>query len=268
MIHKTAIISEKAKIGDNVSIGPFCLIEDDVEIGPGSVIASHVVLRKGTILADQVKIDSHVVLGGDPQSIGFDVSIKSSVAIGARTIIREGVTVHRASTVNGVTTVGEDCFLMAYSHVAHDCQLANRVILTNSALLAGHVQVGSRAVLGGNSIYHQFVRIGSGAMIGGGAAVGFDVPPFLMVTDRNHMRGLNLVGLKRAGYDEASIRELKMIYSGVYGSPGNPKKKIEMLKSEGGFQTELASLFFSFFEAPSKRGFMQWQQTSKGGNQE
>lgn len=267
MIDKTAIVASSSEVGKDVRIGPYCIIEEGVRIGSGCVLASHVILRKGTVLSESVSVDSFVVLGGAPQSLGFDESIKSGVRVGVGTKIREGVTIHRGSEEGLSTEVGDNCFLMANSHVAHDCRVGNDVVITNGALLAGHVEVGNRAVLGGNAVFHQHTRIGAGVMVGGRAAIGFDIPPYLMVVERNEVHGLNFLGLKRAGYDLASISELKKVYAEIYGAPGSAQRKALLLKEEGDFKSELVELFLSFFEGRSKRGYIQWQQTAKGGGQ-
>jgi UDP-N-acetylglucosamine acyltransferase len=153
--------------------------------------------------------------------------------------------------------VGERCFLMAASHVAHDCQLGNDVILANAALLGGHISVGDRAFLGGGAVFHQFLRIGESAMISGGSRMAQDIPPFVMAAERNEVIGLNRVGLRRRGFAAATLSELKHAYREVYGSAGNPAKQAAAALSSGVFRTPEAQRFLTFFASGSKRGFAQ-----------
>ncbi|MEN8661437.1 MAG: acyl-ACP--UDP-N-acetylglucosamine O-acyltransferase [Lentimonas sp.] len=256
-IHSTALVSETAKVGAGSTIGPFALVEDGVIIGQSCTIEGHAILRKGTVLGDAVTVDSFAVVGGNPQAIGFDSSTQSGVVIGCNTIIREGCTIHRSTEVGVNTVIGNNCFLMAQSHVAHDCVLANDVILANNVMLAGHVTVGEKVFFGGGAGIHQNCRIGAYVMVAGNASVAADVPPYVMTAERNMAYGLNMVGLRRGGFDQAEIADLKKCYRAVYFGGGNLKKKAAEAASGDEFgTTATGSHFLNFFEA-GKRGFVQ-----------
>jgi UDP-N-acetylglucosamine acyltransferase len=256
-IHSTAIVSESAVIGEGSSIGPFALIEDGVIIGKSCQIAGHSILRKGVVLGDSVTVDSFAVIGGAPQSIGFDHSIESGVTVGNGSILREGVTVHRSTTAGENTVIGENCFLMTQAHVAHNCKLANAVVLANNVMIAGHVTIGEKCFVGGGAGIHQFCRIGAYAMVAGNASVTADVPPYVMTADRSVAHGLNLVGLRRSNFDKRDITDLKRCYRAVYFGGGNLKRKAAEAAREHEFgTTATGARFLSFFEA-GKRGFVQ-----------
>ncbi len=256
-IHITALVSETASIGEGTSIGPYSLIEEGVIVGKNCSIAGHAILRKGTVLGDSVTVDSFAVVGGDPQSIGFDRSIESGVLVGNEVIIREGCTIHRSTTAGLSTVIGDHCFLMAQSHVAHDCKLAASVILANNVMLAGHVTIGEKCFVGGGAGIHQFCRIGAYAMVAGNASVSADVPPYVMTAERNEAHGLNMVALRRGGFEQREITDLKRCYRAVFFGGGNLKKKAEQAAREHEFgTTAVGARFLSFFEA-GKRGFVQ-----------
>jgi len=256
-IHTTAEVSSEATIGEGVEIGPFAIVEAGVEIGQGCRIAGHAVLRRGTVLGPEVMIDSFAVIGGAPQSLGFDASVESGVEIGEKTVIREGATVHRSTEAGERTVVGKACFLMSQSHVAHDCRLADEVVLCNNVMLAGHVTIGPKAFVGGGAGLHQFCRIGASAMVAGNASITADVPPYVMVADRSVAYGLNLVGLKRSGMERREIADLKRCYRAVYLGGGNPRKKAAEAAREHEFGTTAAGArFLSFFDG-GRRGFVQ-----------
>ena len=222
-IHPSAIIDSSAVLADDVAVGPFAVIEAGASIGAGSRLGAHAVIRADSVLGDSVFVDSFAVVGGLPQDLSFDPFVKSSVQIGARTAIREGVTIHRSTREGATTVIGADCLLMANSHVAHDCILGDGVILANNAMLAGHVHVGGGSFLGGGCGIHQHVTIGELVMIAGNASVTYDVPSYVMVAERSIVTGLNLVGMKRKLSREA-ISDLRSCYKAVYLKAGNPAK--------------------------------------------
>lgn len=261
LIHKKAIVDPSAQIGEGSTIGPGAIIEADVKIGQKCRIAAYAILRERTILGDGVRIDSFAVIGGDPQSIGFDPAIESCVEIGDRTIIREAVTVSRGSKSGSKTLLGEDCFLMANSHVGHDCRIKEGVILVNNSMIAGHVHIGEKTFISGGVAIHQFCRIGAYCMISGNACVSLDVPHFVTTAERNQACGLNLVGLRRGHFESDVIADLKACYRKVFFGGGNLKKKAReaALASECGSSTSGAR-FLHFFEM-SQRGCIR----SKGG---
>lgn len=211
-IHPTAVIDPSARLGNNIEVGPFAVIEGDVEVGDGCSIAAHAVIKRYSKLGSGNTVHEHAVIGGLPQDLGF-TECTSYVTIGNDNVIREGVTIHRASREWQATRLGNGNFLMAYCHIAHDCVLADQVIIANNAQLAGHVEVGNRAYISGLVGIHQFCRIGSLAMVGHNSKVTQDCLPFI-ITDGTpaRARGLNLVGLKRAGVPAEERKQLKHAY--------------------------------------------------------
>ncbi|MGR9106088.1 MAG: acyl-ACP--UDP-N-acetylglucosamine O-acyltransferase [Gammaproteobacteria bacterium] len=200
LIHPTAIIAPSVSLGSNVKIGPFAVIEDDVEIGDDCLIDTHVVIRSFVTMGQGNQVHAHAVIGGLPQDTSFDPQTKTWVRIGDNNVLREGVTVNRATTPGGETRIGSNCFLMNNSHVAHDCVLGDRVIFASDVAIGGFVEVGDRAFLGGGAKVHQFCRIGALVMLSGTVGVLQDLIPYTMAGDSpaRHYR-LNIVGLKRAG---------------------------------------------------------------------
>jgi len=211
-VHATAVVSPGARLGRDVVVGPFAVVEDDTSIGDGSLIRAHAVVRRFTRLGAQNRVHEGAVLGGEPQDVAFTGG-DSALVIGDRNLIREGVTIHRSTREGGATQVGSDCFLMAYAHVAHDDRIGDRVIIANNVALAGHVEVQDQAFLSGGVVVHQFCRVGRLAMIGGNAKVVQDCLPFV-ITDGlpGRARGLNVVGLRRAGVTASQLRTLREAY--------------------------------------------------------
>ncbi|MDR2769372.1 MAG: acyl-ACP--UDP-N-acetylglucosamine O-acyltransferase [Puniceicoccales bacterium] len=217
LIHPTAIVDAQVCLNDSLTVGPFCQIEAGVVLGQNVVVESHVMLKKGTWLEDGVYVHSFACIGGDPQIKNLNGTFNSGVHVGACTIIREGVTVHRASEVNGMTTIGSDCLLMAYSHVGHDCQVGNGCTLANNVLLAGCVRVEDFVFLSGGSMVHQFVTLGESAFVSGNAAITMHVPPFVTVLERNRLKNLNVIGLRRRGFSTEEVADVKACYRCVFG---------------------------------------------------
>lgn len=250
---------------DVSQIHPTALVEAGASLSAGCVVHAYAIVRSHCTLGPDVIVHPFAVLGGDPQDLGFAASTPSGVEIGARTVIREHVTISRATRPGASTQVGTDCFLMAGSHVAHDCHLADRVILANGVLLAGHVQVGTRAFLGGGAVVHQFCRIGEAVMIGGAGRISRDVAPFTLAAERNASIGLNIVGLRRRGTAREAVEELKRLYRALLGSPvGNPRVLASDCLNSGEFRTEEARTFLRFF-LDGRRGFVR---ARRGAGQE
>lgn len=216
-IHPTAIVDPAANIAKNVSIGPYCIVGPQVTLGEGVILYSHAVIDGDTTIGEGTEVFPFASLGHRPQDKKFKGE-KSQLVIGKRNVIREHVTMNPGTEGGGmVTRIGDDCLFMASSHVAHDCQIGNQVILANNATLAGHVTVGNGVILGGLSAVHQFVRIGDYAFIGGMAAVEKDVIPYGMVMgERADLAGLNLVGLKRREVPRESIHALRNLYKKLF----------------------------------------------------
>lgn len=261
LVAPTACVSPDAEIGPGVEIGPFCVVEAGAKIGAGSRLASRVTIKGGVTLGRENLVEEGAVLGGMPQHLVRPDS-PGPVIIGDRNVIRENATVHRAMTDGGETRIGNDCLLMVASHVAHDCLVADRVVLTNNVMLAGHVTVGERAYLGGGVAVHQFCRVGRLAMIGGCARVAQDVPPFVMIDGGSGLIvGLNKVGLRRAGYDVEVIRSLKAAYQIIYRSGLSLEERLTILDEE--FASGAASEFAPFFRE-GVRGFVRERRTPPG----
>jgi UDP-N-acetylglucosamine acyltransferase len=219
MIHPTAIIHPGAKLAENVTVGAYSTIGEHVVIGSGTTVASHVVVEGWTEIGCDNKIFQFASIGADPQDLKY-AGEKTVLKIGDRNRIREFTTLNRGTEEGGgVTSIGNYNLFMAYSHVAHDCIVNDHVILANGATLAGHVEVESAAILGGLAAIHQFCRIGCNTMISGGAMVAQDVPPYTVAQgDRAKTMGLNLIGLKRRGFSEETIRGIKKAYRVIFRS--------------------------------------------------
>ena len=254
-IHETAVVDPGARLGEGVRIGPYAVIAADVEIGGGTTIGPHVVIHPHVRLGQDNSVHAHAVLGDLPQDVAF-TGAETRLVVGDRNRIRENVTVHRASQPDRLTRIGSDCFLMAGSHVAHDCRVGDRVVLTNNVLLAGVVEVGDGANLGGAAVIHQFCRIGALAMVGGFSGVSQDVLPYAMVhgIPACHFR-LNTIGLRRAGVKgerygalETAFRALRVGDRQLGDAPDTPE----------------VSRLRAWLAAPSRRGIAAWTRPRGG----
>jgi len=250
-LHPTAVVAADVRLGANVRIGPFAVIEEDVVLGDDCEVAAHAVVKRHTRIGARTRIAEHAVIGGDPQDFKFKPDCLSYTEIGEDNWLREGVTVHRGSREGSVTRLGNGCFLMAYSHVAHDCQVGNHVVMANTAGIAGEVVVHDRAFISAAVTVHQFCRVGRNAMIGLSSKVVQDALPFC-ITDGNpgRARGLNLVGLRRNGFAKEEIRALKDTYRLLYSRVPLEDALTEMRAMNSAAVTEVAD-----FIAGSRRGF-------------
>ena len=231
-IHATAIVSDDAKLAAGVEVGAFAMVGPGCEVAEGCVIAPRATLERNVRLARNVRVGIGAVLGGDPQDLKFQGE-ETTVEIGEGTVIREYSTINRGTSESFKTTVGRGCFIMSYVHLAHDCHLGDGVILANGVQLAGHVRIDDRAILSGLSAVHQFVRIGRHAFVGGCSRVSKDIPPFLKaVGNPVKLYGLNTVGLQRAGFEEATLRELKRAYRLFFKSELNLSQARERANAE------------------------------------
>jgi len=233
MIHATALVDPKAEVESNVEIGPYSVIKEDVFIGAGTRIGPHVVIDPYVTIGPNCQIYQYAAIGAVPQSLKFEGE-KTYVKIGQRSIIREFVTIHRGTAFGGgITEVGEDNFLMAYTHVAHDCRMGSHVVLANNATMGGHITIGNYATVGGLVAIHQFARIGEHAFVGGKAAVVKDIPPFMIAAgDRARLHGLNIVGLKRAGFSPNALTQLKKTYRLIFRIGLTLNEAIERVQAE------------------------------------
>lgn len=226
-IHPTAIIEPGARLGDGVKIGPYCVIGSQVELGAGVELVSHVVVAGRTTIGDECRIYPFASLGQPPQHVKY-AGEAVELIIGKRNLIRENVTMN-AGTPQGRarTVVGDDGFFMTASHVAHDCIVGNNVIFTNNAVIAGHVEVGDYVIMGGTSAVHQHVRIGAYSFVGGLSGLENDLIPFgTCIGDRAELAGLNLVGLKRRGFEREVIHTLRKAYRDLFVDEGTLEQRV------------------------------------------
>ena len=260
-IHSSAIVSSTAQIGPDVQIGPFCIVESGAVIGPGCVLDGRVTIKEGTALGPNNRVLEGAVIGGLPQHVHVPDN-PGRVVIGAGNFIRENVTIHRALVPDHTTAIGDNCLLMVGCHVAHDCHVGNNVIVTNNAMLAGHVVVGDRAYISGAAGVHQFCRVGSYAMVGGQAHMVQDVPPYVTVDGLSSLVvGLNKVGLRRAGFTQATIQELMAAYRVIYRSGLRWADVLEQLRTR--FPVGPASLFYEFLSTTA-RGIVSERRAPPG----
>ncbi len=249
MIHPTALVSPKAELDSSVAVGPHAIIEEHVRIAAGTVVMANAYLTGHTEIGRDNQIHMGAVLGHEPQDTHFKTGTRSHLRIGDRNIFREYCTIHRGTQPDSATIIGNDCFLMAMAHVGHNCVLGDRVIMANCAMLGGHVHVGDRAFISGGVVVHQFIKIGGVAMLSGNARVSMDVPPFLIVAERNEVYGVNLVGLKRAQLSAAALGEIKTLYKLFYRSGLNFSAALAKASADGEFKTPEAREFLDFVRA-------------------
>jgi UDP-N-acetylglucosamine acyltransferase len=255
-VHPTAIVDPSAKLGANVEVGAYAVIGADVEVGDGTTIGPHCVISGPTRIGRDNVIHAHAALGGDPQDKKFKGE-RGELVIGDRNVIREFTTFSRGTADGGgVTRVGDDNWIMAYVHIAHDCIVGNQTIFANNATLAGHAEVGDWAILGGFAGVHQFCKIGAHAFIGMGSLINADVPPFVMVADKYaEPRGINAEGLKRRGFDAARIAAIKRAYRALYMS-GKPLAEAKADLAEGARDSDDVRAMLEFIDA-SQRGLLR-----------
>lgn len=254
-IHPLACIHPEAILGENVSVGPFTFIDSDVVIGSGTTIASNVTILSGTRIGSQCDVFPSSVLGGIPQDLKFKGEYTLAI-IGNNTTIRECVTVNRGTVAKGQTVVGNNCLLMAYTHVAHDCVVGNNVILANATQLAGEVEIDDYAILGGGSLVHQFTRIGAHVMVQGGTKISKDIPPFITAArEPISYVGINSVGLNRRGYSSEQINRIQDIYRLIFLSKLNTTNAIEKVLNEIPESTERNQIVT--FIRNSERGILK-----------
>jgi UDP-N-acetylglucosamine acyltransferase len=259
-IHSTAIVDPAAKIGADVEIGPYSVIGPDVKIGDKTVVQSHVVLEGDvTIGADNI-IAHGAIIGGAPQDLGFSSDRKTRIEIGNDNVIREYCTIHRGSPEGSATRIGDKNFLMVGVHVGHNCEIGNNVIIANNCLLAGHVIVDDQAFLGGGSTFHQHMHVGRLVMVQGSSAFGKDLPPFTLAAERNSIFGINLIGLKRAGFSAKDRDEIKNAFKLLYTSGLNISQALEKAATMN--LGAPAREFFDFVANAKKRGICPYQRGS------
>jgi len=258
-IHGTALVGPEVELADDVTVGPYVILEGPVKVGRGCRIDAHAVITGDTSLGERNVVGPHAVIGAFPQDLAYDPSTPTRVEIGSDNTIREFSTIHRGTAPGTATTLGDKNFLMAGAHVGHNCHVGNHCILANNVLLGGHVQVADRVFLGGGSVFHQFVRIGTLAIAQGLSGFSKDVPPYTVGVRRNEVIGLNYIGLRRAGLTPPQRQELKRAFQLVYLEGYNVKQALEQAGSES-WGAE-ASAFFEFISTASKKGISALHRT-------
>ena len=256
-IHPSAVVAHGAELGPGVEIGPFCTVGPDVVIEAGAKLVSHVVVDGHTRIGEEAVLYPFCTVGLPPQDLKYK-NEPTRCEVGARTLIREHVTIHRGTaTGNGTTRVGADCMLMAVVHVAHDCQIGNHVIIANNAVMGGHVQIADHAVIGGGAALHQFVRIGRAAMIGGVSGVEGDVIPFgSVIGNRARLAGLNVIGLKRRGFSKQQINRLHSFFRDLFRHEDVFAHRLAAAREKYAGD-ELAEEVLAFIDGQSHRGLIR-----------
>jgi UDP-N-acetylglucosamine acyltransferase len=256
-IHPTAIVSHGAELGPGVEIGPFCTVGPHVVIEAGAKLVSHVVVEGHTRIGEGAQLFPFCTVGLAPQDLKYKGE-PTQCEIGARTLVREHCTIHRGTaTGTGITRIGSDCLLMAVVHVAHDCRLGSNVIIANNAVMGGHVTIDDHAVVGGAAAIHQFVRIGRAAMIGGVSGVEGDVIPFgSVIGNRARLATLNVIGLKRRGFNKAQIQRLHIAFRNLFGKDGVFAQRLEVTRARFGDDPLVAEVL-AFIDQPSHRGLIR-----------
>lgn len=253
-IHATALVDETAELGVGVEIGPWSIVGPKVRIGDGTRIGSQVLIERNTVVGAGCRIHHGAVLGTDPQDLKFKGE-ETFLVVGDRTTIREYATLNRGTSYSGETKIGSDCYLMAYSHVAHDCHLGNGVILANAVNMGGHVSIGDWVVVGGLTAIHQFVRIGAHAMVGGASRAAQDVPPYTKAAGSPmKLYGLNTVGLVRRGFSPELRQALRKAYRLVFRTALPLSQAVAMAEAQEEFKAFPEVLHFLAFFRNSKRG--------------
>lgn len=232
-IHPSSVVDPAARLGEGVVIGPFCVVGADVSLGDGCELISHAVVAGRTTIGPGARIFPFASIGHQPQDLKFKGE-PSTLSIGANCMIREGVTMNPGTEGGGlVTSVGDNCSFLANAHVAHDCRVGNGVIFSNNVMLAGHCSVGDFAIIGGGAAVHQFCRIGAHAFIGGLSGVENDVIPYgIAIGNRAHLAGLNIVGLKRRGFDREVIHDIRRAYRLLFADEGTLQERVADVATE------------------------------------
>jgi UDP-N-acetylglucosamine acyltransferase len=264
LIHPTAIIHPDAQVEPGVTIGPYAVIDGGVRLGPGCWIGPHVHLTGRTTIGSDNRFHAGCVIGEAPQDLKYKGD-PTRLVIGDGNVFREHVTVHRSNTASEDTTVGSNNFFMAHSHAGHNAKIGNQTIIANGALLGGHVEVGDRAFISGNCLVHQFVRIGTLALMQGGSAVSQDLPPYTVARGDNTICGLNIVGLRRAGFTSEQRLELKRLYHALFRRRGSLDAALEAADAE--FRSEWSRVLIDFVAA-AKRGICANRRTSENAEEE
>lgn len=251
-IHPTALVGPKARLGENVEIGAYAVVDDHVIVGDDCTIQAHAILTDRVSLGARNFVGYGTIIGSAPQDFAHDRTISSEVVIGDDNTFREYVTIHRGSKEGSATRIGDRNFVMAGVHLGHNVRLGDRNVMANNCLLAGYVDVGSDAVFGGGSVFHQFLRVGSMSMIGGGTAWSKDIPPYTIGASINTVNGLNTVGMRRKGVTATARADVKRAYNLLYRSGLNVSQAVETAASSDWLAE--AGAFMRFVAEKSRRG--------------
>ena len=262
MVHPTAVVAPGATLGNGVEIGPYAVVGAGAVIGDETTLQSHVVLEGSVKIGRKNVVGHGSVIGGLPQDLGFKGGTLSGVEIGDDNIFREYCTVHRGTAEGTATQIGNGNYLMTGVHLGHNCRIGNNVIIANNCLLGGYVRIDDGAFLGGGTTFHQFMHVGRLVMTQGSSAFGKDIPPFLLAAERNFVFGVNLIGLKRAGYSAAERDEVRRAFKLLYRSGLNIKQAVEKAaETEFGL---LGQEFFAFVTEARKRGIVPYRHGGDG----
>ncbi len=251
-IHPSALVDPSARLAEDVEIGAFTCIGEEVELGPRTVVQSHAVIEGLVRLGPDNFVGHGAIIGAGPQDLSFTAGTRSGIEIGRGNIIREHVTIHRGSAPDSFTKIGDENFFMTGAHVGHNCAIGNKVIIANNCLLGGYVTVEDGAFLGGGCGFHQFTRVGRLAITQGNSGFAKDLPPYLIGSGLNKVVGLNVVGLKRAGFDADDRAEIKAAFRLLYESGLNVSQALEQARARS--WREPAQAFFDFVAAAKRRG--------------
>lgn len=251
-IHPSAIIAPNARLAEGVEVGPCAVIDGDVALGRGTKVGPHAYLTGQVEIGEDNVIGASAVIGTEPQDLAYK-GAKSFVRIGRGNVFREYVSIHRGTKEGTGTVIGDDNYLMASSHVGHNCRLGNRIIFANGVLLGGYVDVADNVFLSGHCVVHQFCKIGEGAMMRGGTALSLDLPPYCMVGETNRVRGLNTVGLERRGFTRRQLQSIKALYRDVFNNPKSLNLQEAVAELSAGERPPEERLFLEFIKS-SERG--------------
>lgn len=256
-IHQTALVDANANLGPNVEVGAFSIIGPHVSVGDDSIIESHVVLEGAVQIGRANTIGHGTLIGGAPQDLSFKAETKSSVRIGDSNVIREHCTIHRGTAEGSITEIGDRNFLMAGGHVGHNCVIGSDVVIANNCLLGGYVRIDDGAFIGGGTVFHQHTHIGRLVITQGNSGFGKDIPPFVVAGEVNFVFGVNVVGLRRAGFSGPERDEVKRAFKLLYRSGLNTRQAVE--KAAAAQFGQLAREFFEFVGHARKRGIAAYR---------
>lgn len=256
-IHSTAIVDSGAQLAEDVEVGPYAIVGPEAVIGSGTNIRAYVLIEGSVTIGTGNVIGPAAMIGGAPQDLSFSSKTRSAVRIGNDNVIREYCSIHRGTTEGSATQIGNKNLLMVGAHVGHNCDIGNNVVIANNCLLAGYVSVHDNAFLGGGCAFHQYMRVGRLAMIQGASAFGKDIPPFVIAAERNFIFGLNVIGMRRAGFSAKERDEIKAAFRLIYTSGLNLTQALD--KAAGMNLTGPAREFIDFIVAAKKRGICPYK---------